>query len=608
MYRNRQGRRLPIQGFRLMKKRRLIWQIYPSYLIIVVVSVIAVTWYSSTAFRKFYYTRTEQELSSAACLVAEQLKDRSSQLDSPKTDKLFDSLGNASGYRLSVLLPSGKVVGDSQEDPLRMDDHRYRPEIQQAINGRQGTEKRYSNTLKMEMLYVAIPLMVDNQNAGIIRAALPLAQIEQALNLIWLRLTIAVIVLAGIAAIATMLVARQVSRPLAAIRAGAESFGRGNLGNKLAPSDVVEIDVLADTMNRMADQLNTKIATISLQRDEQNALLSCMRDAVIAVDNEKCVMKINKAAETLFQINTTVCTGKNIAEVVRNVDLLNIIDLTFKSTIPVKGTVIMGDSDRYIEALGTVLRGDGNNEIGALIVLHDITHLHKVETMRRDFVANVSHELRTPVTSIKGFIDTLIDTPVDDNAARNHFMEIIRKQANRLQAIIEDLLALSNLEHEVENNEIELNSGPINNVLRNAVESCMVFAKKKNITVHVNCPQDLNAMINIQLLEQAVINLIGNAVKYSDPGTQVTVTGEAAEKEIAIHVQDEGPGISQKHLSRLFERFYRVDKARSRQLGGTGLGLAVVKHIALAHNGRTEVQSELGEGSTFSIFLPKSTV
>ena len=234
-----------------------------------------------------------------------------------------------------------------------------------------------------------------------------------------------------------------------------------------------------------------------------------------------------------------------------------------------------------------------------------MTRLKRLEMVRRDFVANVSHELRTPVTSIKGFVETLLDGAMHNPDELQRFLRIVASQTDRLTAILEDLLTLSRVEQEENGAEIVFSPGPVKNVLDAAVEVCQMKASEKNIHVEITCDSVLQVPMNAPLLEQAVINLIDNAIKYSDPGQTVHVTATGSNGEVVIEIRDQGCGISREHLPRVFERFYRVDKARSRKLGGTGLGLAIVKHIAQAHNGRATVESSVGHGSTFSIRLPR---
>ena len=251
------------------------------------------------------------------------------------------------------------------------------------------------------------------------------------------------------------------------------------------------------------------------------------------------------------------------------------------------------------------LIGQHHNRIGALIVLNDVTRLRRLENIRRDFVANVSHEIKTPVTAIKGFVETLHDGSIRNSRDAERFLGIIGKHVDRLNAIIEDLLSLSRIEQDVEREEIVLEEGSIRDVLLTAIQVCEVKAASKNIRVALSCKEDLKARINPPLLEQAVVNLLDNAIKYSDSESTIRVQARKTNDQIILSVHDEGCGIGKEHSHRLFERFYRVDKARSRQLGGTGLGLAIVKHITQAHGGHVSVESTPGKGSTFSLHLPK---
>ena len=253
-----------------------------------------------------------------------------------------------------------------------------------------------------------------------------------------------------------------------------------------------------------------------------------------------------------------------------------------------------------------MLRDAPEGRSGALLVIHDITDRKRLESIRRDFVANVSHELKTPVTSIQGYVETLLDGAMNDAEQREKFLRIVAKHTERLHAILEDLLTLARVEQEGEKPQNVLASGSLRSVLEAAIADCGAKAEEKNMQVQLTCPAELTASMNASLLEQAVVNLIENAIAYSPPGQTVEVSGLAGEREIEIRVRDHGCGISREHLPRIFERFYRVDKSRSRDSGGTGLGLAIVKHIVQIHGGRTAVESIPAEGSTFSIFLPKS--
>jgi two-component system, OmpR family, phosphate regulon sensor histidine kinase PhoR len=260
--------------------------------------------------------------------------------------------------------------------------------------------------------------------------------------------------------------------------------------------------------------------------------------------------------------------------------------------------------ERFMEVHGTILRGSKGGVNGVLVALHDITHLRKLENLRREFVANVSHELRTPLTSIKGFVETLLDGAMDQPGERERFLEIIGNHVNRLNTLVEDLFTLSRLEKEEANGGVERITGPVDALIRSAVEVCEPKADQKHIVLEVSCTERCTVRMNGTLLEQAVINLIDNAIKYSDASTTVHIECKRTNRDVLIEVRDQGPGIAPEHHQRLFERFYRIDKARSSKMGGTGLGLSIVKHIMNVHEGRVTVDSDIGKGSVFTLWIP----
>jgi len=332
-----------------------------------------------------------------------------------------------------------------------------------------------------------------------------------------------------------------------------------------------------------------------------------MVEGVIAVDMEERIISMNQAAAQMFACNPSAAQGRTIQEVVRNVVLHEFVRNTLSSQKPVEKDIVLHAGDeRFIDGHGTVLRDARGKRMGALIVLNDVTRIRRLENVRREFVANVSHEIKTPITAIKGFVETLRDGAVKNQEDAERFLEIIENHAERLEAIIEDLLSLSRIEREAERGEIALVEGQVQDVVQMAVQVCEMSAGAKQIKIEFSCDKDIASKINAPLLEQAIVNLLDNAIKHSGEGSIIRVEATQTAEEIIIDVRDQGCGIEKEHLPRLFERFYRVDKARSRQLGGTGLGLAIVKHITQAHGGQVSVESVPGKGSTFSIRLPKA--
>ena len=400
---------------------------------------------------------------------------------------------------------------------------------------------------------------------------------------------------------------RRLVRAINEIRCGADRLLRGQWNYRLPDDPVEEIGMLAESLNAMASQLDERIQRILRQQSEHQAMLSSMEEGVMAVDRSGTVLSVNDPCAALLGVEPDNLRGRNVYEVLRKPDLLKFIENSQSSNRSLDGDLrFFNPEERWLHAHGTALHDARGQKIGVLIVLHDVTRLRRLENVRRDFVANVSHELRTPITSIKGFVETLLEDGLDDQANAQRFLGIVLRQVNRLDAIINDLLLLSRIERGNEDQRIDTDPEPLAQVLQVARETCEKKAQDKSIQIAVDCPVNLVAKINSPLLEQAVINLIDNAVKYSDAGATVRVTAAQEQSDIVIRVMDNGRGIAANHLPRLFERFYRVNKARSRELGGTGLGLAIVKHIMTAHQGSVQVQSTIGRGSTFTLRLPLS--
>lgn len=387
---------------------------------------------------------------------------------------------------------------------------------------------------------------------------------------------------------------------------GFRMYGKGNFNHRVVISSSREFDMLARSMNHMAGELQERIRIITSQRNELEAVLSGMTESVLVVSTDEKIIRFNHAAQKEFDLSPNSAYGLNVQEAIRHHALQKFIQKTLQSNLPQEEEIILHETaDRIMQAFGTLLKDANNEIIGALVVLNDVTRLKILENIRKDFVANVSHELKTPVTSIKGYVETLKEGAIDDTENAHRFLDIISKHADRLSSIIEDLLNLSRIE-ESDGKQIALERGNIRDVLEEAKTLCLAKASEKNIQIQIDTPPILNGNINPPLLEQTMINLIDNAIKYSAPHNQVLISASEDKGTIVIKVQDWGCGIAQKHLPRLFERFYRVDKARSRQLGGTGLGLSIVKHIVQAHNGTVHVNSTLNEGTTFTIRLPKT--
>ena len=398
--------------------------------------------------------------------------------------------------------------------------------------------------------------------------------------------------------------ARQLARPVDSLRAAAARIASGDVSADPPATDVAEFADIAAALVRLREQLVERGLTIGRQDTQQEAVLGSMIEGVLAIDGRRRILGINRAAADLLDVEAEQTAGRPLQDVIRNPDLRRFALTAIDCREPVEDDLLLrGVRDRTIRLRGTALR-DASGDGGAVIVLNDVTEVQRLENVRRDFVANVSHELKTPVASIKGFVETLLDGALDDRDDARRFLGIVARQADRLATIIEDLLALSRIEQSETSGKLPLDQLPLSGILITASDDCRPRAVERSIRLEVECPPDLTVTVNGPLLEQAVINLVDNAIKYSESGKTVWLSAEDDATGPAIRVRDEGCGIAEEHLPRLFERFYRVDKARSRNLGGTGLGLSIVKHIVQAHAGTIVVESIPGVGTTFTIRLP----
>lgn len=607
-----------------MKQRKLIWQIFPANLLILILTVVSVTWFGKSSLQSFYLEELEKGLVARAYLIEPVVASMLKAGDLYQFREYIKNSGRKASTRITVILPDGRVIADSNESPDSMELHHNRIEIKKAFEGEVGTSLRFSRTLGQEMLYVAVPIKGELKKdsvfpakgnvEAVLRMSVTVDAIQFALKNITSRIILGVIGFGLLAAIASLLVSRNISKPLEEIKRAAESFSRGDFTDKMtvyqSPSASTEVAALATAMDKMAIQLDERIETIKSQRNELETVFSSMVEAVIAVDSNERVININSAAAKLFGIERSSAKGKLIQAVLRNINLQQQIKEVIKSGISIEDEILHADMEgqKILQTNIVSLNDRRQNVQGVLVVLNDVTKVRKLESMRRDFVANVSHELRTPITSIRGYVETLLDGAIDNRDDALKFLDTVLRQAERLNEIIEDLMVLSRIEQEADHGLIKRARGSLCVVLDVAIETCEHSAKEKNISIFLECPQGIELEINETLIEQALVNLLVNAIKYSKEGSEVRVVAEKlvedGENVVRIQVTDNGIGIASNHLPRLFERFYRSDKARSRTEGGTGLGLAIVKHIVLAHNGRVDVTSELGKGSTFRMTLP----
>jgi len=587
-----------------MRRKKLFLQIYPSYLLITLISLFAASWYAADTTQKFFLDKTAENLEAKARVLKNQVGFQLSQ--EGNLDAFCKKAGEQLSARITVISISGKVLGDSQENSERMNNHSNRPEVIKALNGEVGEAVRYSTTLRKYMIYVAVPLEDDTAVIAAIRLSVTVNSIADQSSSVRSRIIFGSVVIALIAAGISLMVSHRILRPVRIMKQGAKQFAEGNLKYRIHVPDSEDMGKLADAMNLMAEQLDERLRDIVRQRNEYKAVFSSMSEGIIAVDRDEYVISMNEAAARMFHVGFSEPECRSLQEIIRNPDLQRFVKKALAGENPAESDIVFYNNGEHILNTHTSplldIEGEG---IGALVVLNDVTRLRHLETMRRDFVSDVSHEIRTPLTAIKGFVETLRAGAIRRPDEAERFLEIIERHVNRLSAIIDDLMNLSKIEQEKEGQGIQHEICAVRDILVTAVQVCQAKAREKNIIFELNCDSEIRIPASPPLLEQAAVNLLDNAVKYSDRDSTVKITVSLMERETVIAFQDHGIGIAEEHLPRVFERFYRVDKARSRKQGGTGLGLAIVKHIVQAHNGRMAVESSLGKGSLFYIFLPR---
>jgi two-component system phosphate regulon sensor histidine kinase PhoR len=584
--------------------RKFLWKIYYVFTLLSVLPLIILGIYASSLFRDSLITADTEVLIQRSALIKEKLE--TTGIDSIEPGGFTKRFDNLSGARVTLILPSGKVWADSREEAADMDNHADRPEVMDALAGKIGMSQRFSFTLKEDFLYAAVPVYdKEGKVVLVLRTGYPLNGVNAEARNANIAVMLSVLFLSLIILVTGYFVLKTVLLPINELRIAAENFSKGNFAAKVYPPKDHELKSIAESLNWMAKQLDEKLDIIGEQNNLQQVVLKSMKEGVLAVDYEERILLLNETASEILNISDQNSLGKTLQEVVRISEIQKFFKKLITEGNPQETEIILQhDKDKFLLLSGTMLFDMDNKALGALVVFNDISNLKHLDTLKKDLVANVSHELRTPVTTIKGFIETLKEGAIDDPKNATRFLNIISKHIDRLNLLIDDLLTLAKLEQKPE--EIKMSAEKIQPLLKSVIEDFEFKAKEKKITIEINCDDDLTARINKHLMEQAISNLLDNAVKYSDKKTQIEVAARLENEELLIIVKDEGYGISHEHIPRLFERFYRIDKGRSREEGGTGLGLAIVKHIINTMHGTIDVESAVGHGTTFTIKIPQN--
>jgi two-component system phosphate regulon sensor histidine kinase PhoR len=515
---------------------------------------------------------------------------------------LATRLGRETGLRITFIAPDGVVLGESdvqQTELSRVENHLSRPEVQQALREGLGYDIRRSVTVDTDLLYAAVP----RADRSVARVAMSLARVHATTGRVtrsvaWTSLGVALLALPIV-----YLLSRRVTGPLEAMSAMARRAADGDFSQRAPERGGAELSELGTALNRMSDQLNQRLQELASEKAELQATLSTMVEGVLVVDAESRVRLVNASLQRQFDLGAPAI-GRTALEAFRNVSLQKLIDQVLSDQpVSAQEMTFFGDEERVFDVTAARLRNGGSRPRGAVLVLHEITRIKRLERVRREFVANASHELRTPLAVIRGYVETLLEEPPPDPETSRRFLDTMDRNARRLETLLQDLLSIS----ELESQQARLNyeAVALADLAGDVAQELARLAEQRNIALSIELPTDLPpAHADAQRLHQVFTNLIENALKYTSAGGWVRVTAEAQGGELVVCVSDNGPGIAAEHLTRIFERFYRVDKARSREVGGTGLGLSIVKHIVQAHHGRVWAESRIGEGSRFFFTVP----
>ncbi|WP_086812727.1 two-component system histidine kinase PnpS [Listeria monocytogenes] len=579
-----------------------------SFFILFFVVMVIVGVFSGELMKSTYLNMKENQLEDDAKILLQTTNMENLDLDKDAAtiQKSLDPLGEDIDARITVIDSKGDVVADTKKDPEKLDNHMNRPEVTDILKKGEsvGISIRESDSLGYSMLYVAVPVKHQGKTDGVLRISISLESVDAAVAKIWgdlaLIFGIALVIIAAI----SVFIARKITRPVREIIEVSTDLANHKYDSRIHGKISGELQDLSISVNTLAESLETQMFEIKQNEQRLNAIVQNLVSGVMLINVDKQVIMTNR---TMYQIlGETEITGKPFYEVIKSFALSQLIEATFETkTIQQKEIILYFPREMILDASVSPILGENGEITGIILLLHDITQIRHLENVRSEFVTNVSHELKTPVTALKGFAETLLDGAMYDEVLLKKFLTIIKEESDRLHRLIMDILALSRIEQNPVAENVELVD--VDEVIEQSARTIFEMATEKNIRVTI--PEKTSASVMIETdrdkLQQIVINLLSNAINYTPVDGKVEVKLIEQEAEVIIEVTDNGIGIPAKDIDRVFERFYRVDKARSRHSGGTGLGLSIVKHLVENCGGRIEVESQEEVGSTFRVTLPK---
>jgi len=579
------------------------WRITIWFVLLVIVSMAALGAYLTNSVRTSELNNLRSELENEAMITAEaSLPSFSEQNETVNLDVLAKKLGSQIGARVTIIARDGTVLGDSHEDPSTMENHATRPEVRDALASGLGESTRYSTTLGEKMMYVAVPIIDNDKVLGTARVGLPLTQVQSSVNRVIVSIVVAMAITAVLVILAAWLIARMTTRPIRELTRASQKIASGEFGHRISVGTKDESGQLAHAFNEMSVNLKRLVETISEDRARLTSILDNMVDGVMLTDIEGNIVLTNKAAQSLFGISGENAKAKPLIEVVREHELNDILKSCLETGREQIAQFDSVTSNKFLRAIAILI--DRERQGGALVLVQDLTELKGLQTMRRELVGNISHEFRTPLAGIKAMVETLQDGAIDDQTAASDFLGRIEAEVDRLAQLIAELTELSRIE--TGRVELELEPVNLNLIVEEVITQLSPQVERQQLSVQRGLAADLpSVQADKERIRQTIVNLVHNAIKFTSPGGKITVATQVHGGSVVVATSDTGIGIAKSDLPHVFERFYKGDRVRSG--GGTGMGLAIAKHVVEAHGGQIWAESEEGKGSTFSFSIPFTT-
>jgi len=579
--------------------RSIRWRIALPYIFLAILTIAGMAWFLTNRLEKEFQNREKDRLIAETNLAAESLGPVLASADYDTVNALARALSETLGVRVTVILSDGKVVGESDTDPVFMENHINRPEVRTALTGTPGWNIRFSNTLLTRFLYTAVPIKHNDQVIGVARLSISLASIQSTLegmNRVLLWIAIGAILLIVVLA---FWISEYTVRPIRQLTQAADQVGSRDFSTNPILDRKDEIGTLSRSFQSMADNLRSQFQELETEQDKLFAILNAMSDGVAIVDRDGLVQLLNPAASRLFSIQEHQSIGHTLTETLRHHQIVDLWKASLSSGEQQSMTIDLSAEKLYMHVVVTPLREAMQG--AALLLFQDLTRLRKLETIRQDFISNVSHELRTPLAAVKSLSETLQEGALEDPPAARRFLSLMEKEIDTMSQLVQELLELSR----IESGKAPFQKKParVDTLVMQAVERMSHQAERAGLTLSMDLEPDLpEVYMDIERMQQVMSNLLHNAIKFTLPGGRIIVSAQKVENSVRVSIKDTGVGIPDEDVSRIFERFYKADRARSG--GGTGLGLSIARHIVEGHGGKIGLESQLGEGSTFFFTIP----